>query len=475
MELKGYQINKSQTSYASITKLNAALDSGAITALGLTQALFERAKSLNDECKAFIEMFEVEAIGNAKKLDKMARKGSLHGIPYGLKDVIDVQGRRTTAGSAVLKNNIAKDNAHVVEALENDGANLHGKLNLHEFAYGATGENKLYGTPINAFDPSRLAGGSSSGSAAAVAWGLLPFTLGTDTGGSVRVPASLNGLVGLKPTYGKISTRGIIPYCWTLDHVGIIARTVDDTALILDVISRPDRLKSTKTNAKKINFSKKLNSDFSISGSRVGIPSDYFFENIDDEILKATKKVIKYLEKRGAAICEVSLPSMEHTRTVSLTIQMPEALSFHMPWLSDRSDAYSLDFRAGLALGQNILAEHYVKCKRMLTTYRDSIDKIFDDVDVILTPSTPVVAPKLNCVNITTKGFTEPIGNAVTRFTSFFNMTGHPALTIPSGLHSQKLPMGVQLIGPQFGEINLLRLGKILEANPDFSIPNPTF
>ena len=472
--MRRYRININQISYASVTKLSAALDAGSITALKLTKALFERTKSLNDTCKAYIEMFEASALSKAKKLDKIARIGSLHGIPFGLKDLIDVKGRRTTAGSEVLKNNMAKDDAHVVETLENAGANLLGKLNLHEFAYGATGENKLYGTPINVFDHSRLAGGSSSGSAAAVAWGLLPFALGTDTGGSVRVPASLNGLVGLKPTYGKISMRGIIPYCWTLDHVGIIARTVEDAALVLDVVVQPDRKKSSPIKRHKIKFSEKLDSGHHLSGIRIGIPKGFFFENVDDEILKATHKVIKYLETKGGCLCDVTLPNMDHTRTVSLTIQMPEALSFHMPWLKDRSAAYSSDFLAGLALGQNILAEHYVKCKRMLTNYRDSVDQLFEDVDVIITPSTPIISPKLNCVNITTKGLTEPVGNALTRFTSFFNMTGHPAITIPSGLHSKGLPMGVQLIGRQFGELSLLKLGKLIEENQDFNIQKPS-
>ena len=166
---------------------------------------------------------------------------------------------------------------------------------------------------------------------------------------------------------------------------------------------------------------------------------------------------------------------MDHTRTVSLTIQMPEALSFHMPWLKDRSDYYSSDFRAGLALGQNILAEHYVRCKRMLTTYRDRVNQIFNEVDLIITPSTPIVAPKLGCKSVTIENLTEPVGNAITRFTSFFNMTGHPAISIPSGIHSNGLPIGVQLVGRQFGELELLKFAIILEGNPECAIPKPLF
>ena len=184
--------------------------------------------------------------------------------------------------------------------------------------------------------------------------------------------------------------------------------------------------------------------------------------------MDATHRVIKFLEKKGGAVCEVTLPEMKETRTVSLTIQMPEALSFHMPWLEDRGDEYSPDFRAGLALGQHILAEHYVKCRRMISFYRERVDEAFNNVDFILTPTTPIISPKLGSKSITTDGLTEPVGNAMTRFTSFFNMTGHPALSLPSGLHSEGLPIGVQLIGPHFNELQLLILGKLIEQKENF-------
>ena len=197
----------------------------------------------------------------------------------------------------------------------------------------------------------------------------------------------------------------------------------------------------------------------------------FFYDNVDTEIRAATERAIHFLESKGATIKDVALPEMTHTRTVSLTIQMPEALSFHMPWLEERGDLYSADFRAGLALGQSLLAEHYVRAKRMLTVYRTEVERVFEDVDALLTPATPAIAPKLGAVSVTTEGLTEPAGNAITRFTSFFNMTGHPAVTLPSGMHSAGLPMGVQLVGRQFGEAGLLRLASIIDANPDFNVP----
>jgi aspartyl-tRNA(Asn)/glutamyl-tRNA(Gln) amidotransferase subunit A len=262
-----------------------------------------------------------------------------------------------------------------------------------------------------------------------------------------------------------------MPYCWSLDHVGTITRTVADAALVLQEIARPDPADPGCARNAVDNYASAIQAEDSLSGCCIGIPRTFFYENVDQEIYAATERAIRFLEKKGAMIKDVVLPEMTHTRTVSLTIQMPEALSFHMPWLDERGDLYSADFRAGLALGQNLLAEHYVRAKRMLTIYRTEMGKVFDDVDALITPATPAIAPKLGAVSVTTEGLTEPAGNAITRFTSFFNMTGNPAITLPSGLHSAGLPMGVQLIGQQFGESRLLRLAAIIDANPDFNVP----
>ena len=454
-----------------VAALSRAMDAGDTTASALAAACLDRAEHLDPVCRAYIEILSDAAMARAAELDRGPRRGPLHGIPFGVKDMIDCKGTRTTAGSAVLQDNIAQEDAHVVAMLGEAGANCLGKLNLHEFAYGATGENPLCGTALNAYDQTRLAGGSSSGSAAAVAWGLLPFSLGTDTGGSVRAPAALNGLVGFKPSYGRVSVRGVMPYCWSLDHVGIITRRVQDAAMVLQEIATPDPADPGCARAPVDDYAAAIEAGDDLSGCRIGVPRAFFFENVDPEIRAATERAIRFLERKGAAIRDVDLPEMTHTRTVSLTIQMPEALSYHMPWLEARGDLYGADFRAGLALGQNLLAEHYVRAKRMLSVYRREVDQTFDDVDALITPATPAIAPKLGAVSVTTEGLTEPAGNAITRFTSFFNMTGHPAVTLPSGLHSSGLPMGVQLVGQQFGEAELLRLASVIDACPEFHVP----
>ena len=455
---------------ATITDLATAIAAGNVTATKITEVCLDRAKAHNPTCKAYITLLSEAALARAATLDKQPVSGPLHGIPFGVKDIIDQKGVLTTAGSAVLSDNVGQEDAHVVASLQGAGANCLGKLNLHEFAYGATGENALYGTAVNAYDPKRLAGGSSSGSAAAVAWGLLPFALGTDTGGSVRAPAALNGLVGLKPTFGRVSVRGVIPYCWSLDHVGIVTRTVTDAALVLQTIAGPDPADPGCSSVQLGDYVGAVRAAGDLTGRRIGLPRAFFYDHVDAEIRAATDRVIAYLESKGAVICDVDLPDMTHTRTVSLTIQMPEALSFHMPWLKDRGHLYGADFRTGLALGQNLLAEHYVRAKRMLTIYRAEVTRVFENVDALITPATPAIAPKLGAVDVTTDGLTEPAGNAITRFTSFFNMTGHPAITVPCGLHSAGLPMGVQLIGRQFDEAGLLNMASVIDANPQFNV-----
>lgn len=456
---------------ASVADLSKALEAGRTSVSKIVTACLERAEALNPESHACIAVLSDAALARAARLDKGPRRGALHGIPYGVKDMFDIRGVPTTAGSAVLQDNIADEDAHAVALLNTAGALCLGKLNQHEFAYGATGENPIYGTAPNAYDRSRLSGGSSSGSAAAVAWGLMPFSLGTDTGGSVRAPAALSGLVGLKPTYGRVSVRGVIPYCWSLDHVGTVTRTVEDAALVLQAIAGPDADDPGCASLPVGDYTSAVRAGDDLTGLRIGVPRRFFYEHADAEILAATERAIRFLEECGAAIREVALPDMEHTRTVSLTIQMPEALSCHMPWLEARGDRYGADFRAGLALGQNLLAEHYVRAKRMLSIYRREVDAVFEEVDALITPATPAVAPEIGVVNVTTAGLTEPAGNAITRFTSFFNMTGHPAITVPSGLHEAGLPMGVQLIGRSFDEAGLLRVAAVIDRNPDFNVP----
>jgi len=424
----------------------------------LLELFAARIERLGDRSKAFISLDLERARERAAAIGgRFQGRGPLTGIPYACKDLFDARGIATTAGSRVLADNIATRDAAAIERMDRAGAIFIGKNNLHEFAYGATGENPLYGTAPNPYDASRLAGGSSSGSAAALGYGLCAAALGTDTGGSVRAPAALCGLVGFKPTFGRVDTDGVIPCSWTLDHVGTFTRSAADAQFLFAALAREARAYDA----------------VELRGLRVGIAATFFFERCDGEILAGVERLQDFLSGAGARLVPVAMPSMEFTRSVSLTVQMPEALSYHNRYLQSRGDLYGADFRAGLALGQCLLAEHYIRAKRLIETYRRAMQRVFDDVDLLLTPATPVIAPAIGTVEIDIDGVAEPAGNAITRYTSFFNMTGHPAITLPCGMHSSGLPYGAQLVGRHHGDETLLETAVLIEREYDCEIPPP--
>ena len=444
--------------YSDIATLRQKLASGDITPLELTQAYLRRIEEVNPRNPVFISQCVEQAQQQAEQTELTH---PLSGIPFSCKDLYHAQGLRTTGGSRVLEDFVSDESAHAVELLEQQGAILLGKNNLHEFAYGATGVNAHFGTVTNPYDSGRLAGGSSSGSAAAVALGMSAFALGTDTGGSVRAPAALCGVVGLKPTLGRISLRGIVPYCWTLDHAGTFTRTIRDAAELMDILANYDPLDPSCVNTPHQPCVPML--DTPVQGKKIGVPDSFFFEHCDPEILAATHQAIDYLKQQGAEIVPVQMPSMEHTRTASLTVQLPEALSYHSDFLQQRRELYSDEFRSGFAAGQFILAEHYVRAKRLIEGYRQQLQQIFRTVDLLITPGCPTVAPNIDATQVETAVLSEPAGNAITRYTSFFNMTGNPAVTLPSGLHSTGLPMSIQLVSDLFDEATLLNVAYQLE------------
>jgi aspartyl-tRNA(Asn)/glutamyl-tRNA(Gln) amidotransferase subunit A len=394
-----------------VTELAALVAGGKVSPDDLSGTFRDRIRRYDPSLHAFITVMD----GTSATTD-----GPLAGIPYACKDMIQARGAPTTAGSRVLADWVPDDDADVVKRMAAAGAVLLGKNNQHEFAYGATGENPHYGTVPNPYDLTRLAGGSSSGSAAAVAAGLVPAALGTDTGGSVRVPAALCGIVGFKPTLGLVSTEGVVPYCWTLDHVGTLTRTVGDAALLLAVLTGSD-----------------VAAPRPVAGMRIGLPRRHFFAHVDTEIVAAVRRVLTALEGAGARLVEVDLPAMDHARTVSLTVQLPEALSYHSRYLDSHREDYGADILAGLASGQFILAEHYVRAKRFIHHYRAETDKVLAEVDVIVTPTTPVTAPEIGATTVA------------------------------------GLPMGIQVVGRHFDEATVLALGAAIEGDPACAVPPP--
>ena len=462
--------------FLSLIDLARRIKAGDLSPVELTEAYLGSIEQLNEKLKIYITVTQDQARSAARKAEDEIRQGTshgpLHGIPYACKDIFLTRGVRTTGGSRVLEDWVPDYDAAVNERLTAAGAILLGKTNMYEFCHGSTGENSYYGTVKNPWDSTRLAGGSSSGSAAAVAQGLAPAALGSDVGGSVRVPAALCGVVGLKPTYGRISCYGAIPYAWSMDHVGCFTRTVKDAAIMLETLAGYDSRDPASVNAAVPSYTEELRSN--VQGMRIGVPQTFYFDHVDPEIVDAVQGALRSLEYLGARIVEMEIPPMEYSRTVSLVIQMSEALSYHSRYLPSKGHLYGADFRSGLAFGQFVLAEHYVRARRMVQRYRRQMAAVFEAIDVIATPTCPIVASPVGTVQVTTEGKVEVVGNALTRLTSFFGMTGHPALTLPCGLHSTGLPMGIQIIGPFFEESTVLRVAQAIETCLDLTLRPPS-
>ncbi|RUV94693.1 MAG: amidase [Mesorhizobium sp.] len=435
------------TELRSIRTTVAAFEDGSRSAVDIAHESIAAAERSNPSLRSFITVTAEHALTQARQAD--ARRttgcilGPLDGVPYAAKDMFETSGIRTTCGSRLLQTNVPETTAVAIRKLDAAGACLIGKTNLHEFAYGATGENGWAGTVVNPHDETRLAGGSSSGSAAAVAAGIVPFALGTDTGGSVRVPAALCGITGYKPSFGLISLDGVFPYCWSLDHAGVLTTCVEDlTTVARHIAMIPPALPP--------------------KGLRVGLVQGWEHK-CEASVRGAFLAAKSHLLRSGATFAVAHLPDQAEARTVSLTIQLAETLTYHGPNLARARDHFGADMRSGMVLAQFISAESYIQCKRMLETYRRAFVNTMKAFDVLLTPACPITAPKIGTLEVRVAGQTMPIGNALTLFTSFFNLVGAPALVLPVSLQSRGLPVAVQLVGAPGSDAELFEIALMLE------------
>jgi len=342
------------------------------------------------------------------------------------------------------------------------GAILLGKLNMHEFAYGPTGVNAVYGTPRNPWDAARMPGGSSSGSGVAVAAGLAAGALGTDTGGSIRIPAAFCGIVGLKPSYGRVSRAGVIPLAWSLDHVGPMTRTVTDAALMLQVLAGRDVADPSTATLPVPDYQAALQAD--LRGVRLGIPRDFFFAHLEPEIRDAVQATVQRLEGQGAAMEEVHLPHISLAGAASFAIMRAEATAYHEPYLRTRPADYGADVRGRLMTGQFLPATQYLKGQRARQVLRAEVDATLARVHALLAPAAPLPAPPLDMREVTVQGVTQDVRLWITRYTAPINVTGHPVLAVPCGLTAGGLPIGLQIIGRHFDEGTILRIGRAVEA-----------
>lgn len=441
-----------------------ALRQRRFTSLELATAALGRIERFNPTLQAFITVTAEQALTQARQADaELASgrdRGPLHGIPIAVKDLFYTRGVRTTAGSPVYRNLIPDHDAFVVARLEAAGAVMLGKLNMHELAYGITSANPHFGAVRNPWNPKHSPGGSSGGSGAAVAAGIVYAALGTDTGGSIRIPASFCGTVGLKPTYGRVSRHGVLPLSWSLDHVGPLTRSVRDAALLLNAIAGHDCGDATSSRHPVVDFVPE--EGCSIHGLRVGFPESFFFDRLDPGVELCVRGAIARAESLGAQVKPVKVPDMAAMNVAGRMILLCEASALMEPHLGDRSQ-FGPDVLALLDQGRLLPATDYIHAQRLRSRMQREFAQVWSTVDCLVTPTTPNTAPRAGENTVKLGGREEDVRLATTRLVRSINLLGLPALSMPCGLSSNGLPVGLQIIGPPFEESLILRVGAAME------------
>jgi aspartyl-tRNA(Asn)/glutamyl-tRNA(Gln) amidotransferase subunit A len=441
----------------------------------LTQAALERIDVLNPRLNAFITVLDEQAMATARKAEQeiMAGRGRgpLHGIPIALKDLCATKGVRTTAGSKILQNYTPRHDATVAFRLAEAGTILLGKLHMNEFAYGPDGDNVHYGRVRNPWNLECITGGSSSGSGAAVAASLCLGALGTDTGGSIRIPAALCGIAGIKPTYGRVSRYGITPLCWSLDHAGPMAKTVEDVALLLHAMAGYDARDPGSAQRPVPSYAAALSRD--VRGLRVGIPREYFYDTLDPEVDSAIRQAIEVIRGVGATIQQVSWPSLRYATLAALTIVLVEASAFHEAWIRTRSQDYHPEVALRLKWGLLVPAAAYLKAQRLRELMCREVAHLWQQVDVLITPATMMAAPHPHVMQMRVGSRQISTREALLRLMRPFNLTGLPAISIPCGFTSTGLPIGLQIAGRPFDEETVLRVAHAYEQQTDWHRRQP--
>jgi aspartyl-tRNA(Asn)/glutamyl-tRNA(Gln) amidotransferase subunit A len=455
-----------------LKKLTLATAAGLIrrkelSSVELTEAVLGRVARLNDRMRAFITVTADRAMDRARTADRESMEGRtigpLHGVPVSLKDLYDTKGIPTTAGSKVFASRVPAEDGTVVQKMKEAGAVVIGKANLHEFAYGVTTINPHYGTARNPWNPDYISGGSSGGSASAVAMSMGFGSLGSDTGGSIRIPASVCGIVGLKPTYGRCSLHGVVPLSWSMDHPGPMGQTVEDVALLLGVIAGYDPADPFSQNKPVPAYLAALSGN--IKGLRIGVPRLYFFDDLAAEVEAAIQAALKTLTRLGANVVDIHLPSAPLQRGIWSQIASPEAFSYHEKFLEAHGPEYGTDVRSRIEVGRLLLSIDYVRAQRARTLMKEECQKALQSVDVIVVPSLPITPPRIDQTTVQRGSVKEPTGVALTRCTRHFNVIGFPAISIPCGFTANGLPIGMQIAGRAFDEATVLRAAHAYEQD----------
>jgi aspartyl-tRNA(Asn)/glutamyl-tRNA(Gln) amidotransferase subunit A len=449
----------------SVKQLSEKIKTCEISPVDLIEYCFNRINKFDPSLNAFITVIdEIDAYNNARIAEKEISlgnyRGPLHGIPFSIKDIIYVKGIRCTAGSKILSEYIPMADATCVKKIKQQGAIFIGTNNLNEFASGITGVNPFYGDMKNPWNTSRISGGSSGGSAVAVSTGMVCVSLGSDTGGSIRVPSSLCGVVGLKATYGRVSKYGVLPLAPSLDHVGCVSRSAWDAAAVLESISGWDPSDKT-TSRKKVPQYTKIVEKSNVGGISVGVPKDYFFDYVQSEVESLFYWFLESLRSLGYKVLDIDLQNTERYSKTWTDVRYPEASEVHEHWLKTRMKDYSEDVRDMLIRGTKISAVDYIHAKRIISEELkiEFLTLLKERIDVIVVPTTIITAPRFDELMVTDidDSFLQT-REALLRNTILFNSTGFPAVTIPIGLTKDNMPVGAQIIGPPFTE------GKILSV-----------
>jgi aspartyl-tRNA(Asn)/glutamyl-tRNA(Gln) amidotransferase subunit A len=460
----------------SLTELTRLIKRRQVSPVEVVDATLARIASVNPVLCAYISVFEEQArqVARAAEMLIMAGHdlGPLHGVPIALKDNVATKGQRTTAGSKILADWLPAHDATVASRLRRAGAVIVGKLNMHEFAWGGTSDNPHYGAVRNPWNTDRFPAGSSGGSGAAVAARACFGAIGTDTGGSIRLPSAINGIVGLRPTYGRVSNHGIVPLAWSMDTAGPMTRTVADCALIFGAFAGHDPADPASANVATHDYLSRL--EGGVTGLRIGVVPDYFFRHLQPPVHAAVMAALKTLEDAGAEVVDVPIQNIHGNISAQLTIESAEPSTYHQRWLRDRPEDYGADVRVLLKVGEMLLATHYLQAQRYRSLLRNEFLEAFKKVDIFLCPTLPFTATLVGATKVVIEdGVEEDMLSAIMQYTGVPSLTGLPALAVPCGFDGDGLPVGMQLIGKPFDEATLFRVGATYQSLTGFHLKAP--
>ncbi len=450
-----------EPNFLSVSEALHLMQEGKLSPRTLANACSHQIESLNPQLNAFITVLDVN-IGGSQKASFTQPLG---GIPIAIKDLFETQGIRTTAGSKFFEDYIPAEDSVVVKKLKEAGAIIMGKTNTHEIALGVTTVNPHFGACHNPWDQNRIPGGSSGGSAVAVASGMVLAALGTDTGGSIRIPASLCGVIGLKPTFGRVSVRGVFPLSWNLDHVGPLTRSVTDAALILQIIAGYDPDDPYSINQPVDDYLAAVENG--VKDRRVALAVGNYLGEADPEVLDAVNQAAHEFEKLGAKVEKVDMSFLQTAALANSLMTPADGAAYHHQRLSEHPDWFGADVRQRLETGLNVTSTEYIMARRTQTEVKHRLGRFFEQYDLLLLPSTPIPAPFIEGNDAIEQA------QRLTRFTSPFNLTGLPALSVPCGFTKSGLPIGLQIVSRAWNETAVLQAGRAYERETDWCIRLP--